>query len=104
MRIKERFASATVKQLTAGNDSYLSGIAIVASGTVVASVACTGLNSGDTVFTQPYMYAGNVFTQSASKFLNTAVMSVRAGAFEIAMVGSAAPADTLPVAWFVIRR
>ena len=104
MRIKERFLSATVKQLTAATDNYLSGIATVASGTTVASVTCNGVNSGDGIFTQPYMYAGNFLTATGSKFLVTGVMSVRAGAFEIIMVGSSTPADTLPVAWFVVRR
>ena len=102
MRIRERFAKVTVQQLFGHAET--AGIATVGSGTIVASVAATGVKSGDVILTQPYMYAGNFLTQSASKFLTTGVMSVRAGAFEIVMVGSAAPADSLPVAWAIIHR
>lgn len=105
MRFKDRILGLTVGQLTSRGDTYLSGISTISSGTLVVSVTCAAINSGDAIFTQPYMYAGNVNTIPASgATFGTIPVSVRAGAFEISLVGSVTARDTLPVVWMVVRR
>lgn len=103
MRIKERFAKATIKHMVSGG-AGMSGIAIISSGTTVASVTATDVKSGDIVMTNIYMY-GAATTVAGSRTVGaTAVMSVRAGAFEIVAVGSLAPSVDMPVAWTVFHR
>ena len=84
----------------AGN-AQIRGIATINSGTTVVSVAATGVVSGAAILSGIIQY-GDVRTFNASRFITTAVMSVRAGAFEIVTVGSVAPLSDMPVGWFRI--
>lgn len=70
------------------------------SGTTVVSVAATAAQSGAVILTQIMQYVGDVSSQAG---FSTAVQSPRAGAFEIVAVGSRAPVDNAPIAWFVLR-
>ena len=76
------------------------GIATMNSGTTVVSVAATAAISGAVVLTQILQYVGDVSSQAG---FSTGVQSVRAGAFEIVAIGSRAPIDNAPIAWFVLR-
>jgi len=81
-------------------NTTIRGIAAITSGTTVVSVAATGVVSGDVVLANLYMYNQ---TYNGSKFVTITVQSVRAGAFEVATVGSVAPVGTANVAWFVVK-
>lgn len=91
-------ADLTVSSLT-GAAGYR-GIATMNSGTTIASVAATAAQSGAVILTQILQYVGDVNSQAG---FSTAVQSVRAGAFEIVAVGSRAPVNNAPIAWFVLR-
>lgn len=91
-------ADLTVSSLT-GAAGYR-GIVTMNSGTTIASVAASAAQSGAVILTQILQYVGDVSSQAG---FSTAVQSVRAGAFEIVAVGSRAPVDNAPIAWFVLR-
>lgn len=93
------FTGLTVSSAFTGN-STIRGFATVNSGTTVASVAVTGVVSGDIIQTTIMQYASGV---SSQQVVNTYVESVRAGAFEIRCVGSVAPVGNMPVGWFRIN-
>ena len=104
--------SERLNKLTVGNifgTSRNAGIATISSGTTVASVAAAGVKSGSVIMTTPYMYgsvrtgiASGASVTTAPALIQTQVMSVRAGAFEIVTVGSLAPNAAMPVAWTIM--
>lgn len=105
MRIRERFAKVTVRQIFGHAET--AGISIITSGTTVVSVSATGVKSGDVIMTNPYMYgaATTVFASSLTTFFVGAIpTSVRAGAFELTAIGSRAPTVDMPVAWAIVHR
>jgi hypothetical protein len=103
MRIKERFLKITASNLFANDQT--AGITNMASGTTVASVAATGVKSGDVILANPYMYSNAaVASGSGVSFIGLQVASVRSGAFEIVAVGSRAPVANMPIAWSVFRK
>jgi hypothetical protein len=79
------------------------GFATINSGTTVASVAATGVVSGDIILTAIIQYASvQTLPGTIGQIPVTCARSVRAGAFEIVTVASYAPLGDMPVGWFKI--
>lgn len=105
MRIRERFARVTVRQVFGHAET--ANISVMTSGTTVVSVSASGVKSGDIITVNPYMYGGAataVASGNGVAFIGLSVTSVRAGAFEVTAIGSRAPLTDMPVAWAIIRR
>ena len=102
MRFKERFINVTTAR-PIGTTAWR-GIATIASGTAVVSVAATGATSGAVILTNPYMYP-NAQVGSAGNLgrMVTAPVSVAAGSFLIVTAGSMAVTAPMPVALAIIR-
>ena len=88
----------TVQQLSGG--SGFRGIAIINSGTTVATVSATHALSGAVILAQIYQYVNAQGSLSPS---NVAVASVQAGQFLLQTVGSVAPTANMPVAWQIVN-
>jgi len=101
--VASSFTGLNVSSIFTGN-AGIRGIATINSGTTVASVAATGVVSGDVIVALPYMYpdATTTVASAAQFFAGLVVTSVRAGAFEIRAIFSRAPISNMPVAWFKI--
>lgn len=102
-RIKERFARMTAQNIVTTLD--WAGIATIASGTTVASVAATRATSGAIIFTQALQYP-NVTTvdSNAAPRIETCAISVANGSFLITTTGSMAPTAPMPVGWVIFRQ
>lgn len=86
----------TVGSAFVGNPS-IRGIAIIASGTTVVSIAATGIVSGDVVIATPYNFPVVAGSQGS---WNVVVASVSAGRFQIVHTASGGPVQPVPVAWW----
>lgn len=93
----------TIGQNLTGN-ARVRGIITMNSGTTVASVAATGVVSGDVIQALPIQYgdARTVVASGAQFFIGVIACSVRAGAFELFAIGSRAPISDMPLGWFKI--
>lgn len=99
MRRKERFLSTRSNRLV--GLAGMAGVATVGSGTTTVSVGAASCKSGSVILLTPQWYAGTL-TESLR---NVAVGSVRAGGFNIFMVGSQAPnVGNYQVGWLVVNR
>lgn len=75
------------------------GLANMASGTVITSIAATGVVSGAVIQVTPYMYTGAMTSPSIALH----VASVSAGAFIVVAANSNSPTANMPFVWSVIR-
>ena|ERR1051325_7308816 len=98
MRRKERFLSTRTKKITAMSD--LAGVTTILSGTTTVSVGAASVKSGSVILVTPQFYSATL-TESQRGVM---VTSVRAGGFNISMVGSMAPSANMPVGYFVVSR
>ena len=94
------FVGTNISSYVAG-DSAWRGIATVASGTTVATVAAAAVRSGDAIYLTPYNFS--LAPNSANFCLVLTAQSVTAGQFLIQTAGSVAPPQAMPVAWHVLR-
>ena len=101
-RIKERFANVFAQSLK-GNANWR-GIATIASGTCVVSVAAANAQSGAIIHATPYNYAQSL-VGSAGNFgqFVTLPVSIGGGAFLIVTAGSIAAVAPLTVGWSIVR-
>ncbi len=76
------------------------GIAIIASGTAITSVAATGATSGAVILLTPQFYASDLSSQAG---VSVAVQSVTATGFQITCIGSKTPVSAMNVGWAIIR-
>jgi len=98
MRRKERFLSTRTQKMTVMASA--AGIATINSGTTTVSVGAASVKSGSVILLTPQGYSATL-TESLR---NVAVGSIRAGGFNIFMVGSQAPSAAYNVGYFVVSR